>query len=142
MSSKETLFSESEKAAITDLVKQADVHKNAAVFGQLLANIARHFNRNPFVLVEGILRSLNSQTFLVARDIAELSHSFEAFFPNQTGNQDYYIWICVNGQAEQAALLEQIGSTSEKNLERLKKSGFLSPKAGSNLSRASKADLN
>lgn len=129
--SKEKLFSPKEQAAISTYIKEADKYRNAMVFGQALMNIAKQFNRNPLRTVESLLRIAESDTYLVARPTTELDDRFLSSNPGLEGQRAYYLWICVNGKEEQAALLAMLQVSQDENLSMLDKCGFLSIKEGS-----------
>lgn len=139
---KETLFSEHEKAAITDFIQSYDHYRNAAIFGQVLSEIYKHFNKKPFVLVENILRSLGSDTYLVARHISEQAQQFISSTPGEDIKYQYYLYIYVNGKEEQQAALTEIGIDDQENLTRLAECGFLMMSQRPVVDEASNAHLN
>lgn len=139
MSSHETEFSPSERAVVTELVKQADRFRSAVMLGQLMMHLYKEFKRKPFAIMEEVLREQHSNTYLIARHISDFPPEFTISLPGEDEKQ-YTVWICVNVKGEADALLAQIGSTHEENKQLLKECGFLIPKSGTSL-KSPRSDL-
>ncbi len=139
--SQEAFFPE-QRAVITDLIRRVIPYKNAMIFGQAIVEISLHLRMNPLQEMEEILRSLGSDTYLIAIPMVE-TDQFQSKMPH-SGDREYpiYLWTCVNGREEAEAKMREVETTVVQNFIHLENTGMLVPKPGSQLSQSIHAPLN
>lgn len=74
---------------------------------------------------EEAFREVNSRIYLLAVPVEKFGPEFDSMLPGVDTKMEYALWVCMNGKQETDAKLDSIGSTSQDNIERLKKCGLL-----------------
>ena len=113
---------------IDNYLVRLEPYRNAAVWSQGFIDIMKQYPFVDFYMLEGRLRKLNSNAFLIAAptEFAPQDMCARALFGIPEGNLKYFLWVSVNGRSEMQSQLEKFKIQNEEiNLENLKKTGLL-----------------
>lgn len=101
---------------------------HAAAVGQILMNILNVNKELDLVDLENYLREMKSRVYLLALPMGFFNNGDQQYmsvFPDKENLQENALWICMNGENEASAMMQQNNLTKELNLEKLKRCGFL-----------------
>lgn len=122
-SMKDTLY------AMNKFIDQPEFN-NAGYVGEILMRLLEN-NKDLYLTdVEKYLRELNSRVYLLALPLSFFNQG-EAKFISALPNENYdkmqenALWVCMNGEEETRDMMVIQNLTTELNLEKLKKCGFL-----------------
>lgn len=129
------VFSSQERSQIMAYLKRVDESRHAAVIGQAVMEIYKHFQIFDLSALERIYRDMGSHTYFIAMPIEQAGSEYLAVSPLDDEFRPYYLWIEVNGKQEALKQLEQAGTPDfAENLKKLKETGMLIIKPGTQLS--------
>lgn len=119
--------------AIDERLRASTASRNALVVAQALVDLMKQHPAMDLVVLEGRLRKLQSDVYLLASPIANQSStpSLISRPPRATaGDLPYYLWIELNGREQMLKKRREFGTSSEyENLRKLKETGFLTTRS-------------
>jgi len=110
---------------IEERLIEADKSWNAGTIVECIVEIMRENPRTTMLDIEMALRSIGSKaTYLVAWPRAQIPFGVRPINIIDGTPAEYGLWICVNGESDMLATLQQFGLTIAQNLDALRHTGI------------------